>query len=524
MGKASTRVSTAPSRRVRAVTPPAAAQVAAEEVRVFISYAHADSGIATALYEELDKIDHNRIRCFLDTKTIGSGKNWKKRLDEFLQSADWLVCIYTGEQSEFCGYEIGVFEKVNNLSPEGDDSPVICLHDVPTLPTVFQPHQNRAVVFPPEGSVSNTQSNEVDFYLDSPIAKFFSDLYAYKSLYVARDASENQRQTQTLSAQVRRITEAFKAARGTDVLTNTPIQLQLDVSVESTKGKPLLSIPEDAKVTGTFASLALFGLMPPMQNKQLPATTWGELKRACCSEYRPVAPWIERLERDMLDTSSHRVPRSMEATLASNEKIYRAILSRHILFENGACTFEILFVETLPRQFLGKKHTSLMLAGIVLAARFRFAYLEDPKILAEKFDDFLSADDFQSNCWQFHYDLDRLRHEAIELGILDPVAFINAFGEERRGFAENLLKVSNDSRLKLYEALPVPGERIADADRPRVKAAILEYCEKVGGLNSRFLIEALEILKNELLSQTKMLQLHHQLSEAPSNTILDEKP
>lgn len=484
-----------------------------DEVRVFISYANADSGIANALYEELIKIDKNRVRCFLDTKTIGSGKNWKKQLDDFLAIADWLICIYTGEHSEFCGYEIGVFEKVNNLFSKGKDSPVVCLHDVPNLPIVFHPHQNRVVLFPPDPAQQTKQFDENEFYLQSPIAKFFGDIYKYKNLYVLKDASETQRQTQTLVGQVKCISEAFKAARGTDIRADTPIQLQLDVYIPSLQGEPLSCILESAEVTGTFASFKLFDLLPPMIGNQRPATTWGALKRASSSEYRAVAPWIERLERDMLDAANGRVPNSVEGTLSSNDKVYRSILSRYVLFENGARKFEILFVESLPRQFLGKKHTSLMLAGIVLAARFRFAYLAEHHTLSNKIDDLLSKADFEANCWQLHYDLDRLRLEAIELGILDPIEFIKSFGEDKRGIAENLLNGSLESRLVLYEKLPAPGEHIKEADRASIKKAIITYFEQVEPLNRQFLTEGLEIFKDEMLSQMKASLVAYQLSE-----------
>jgi hypothetical protein len=279
----------------------------ADRVNIFISYASADAGIAAALFEELSEIDHNRVVCFLDTETIGSGRDWKKRLDSFLQSADWLVCVYTGEQSEFCGYEIGVFEQVNNLTSGGTESPVVCLHDVPTLPTVFAAHQNRLVKFPPDASTQNKQFNESDFYLHSPLAKFFSDLYAYKGLYVAKDASEAQRQAQTLLRQVKRITDAFKDARGSDIRADTPIKDQIDVQIDSSTVEPLIKIPDSAKVVGTYSSLALFGLRPPMQNKQLPVTTWRDLKQAGSSKYRTTAPWVECIEQDMLAAANAQV-------------------------------------------------------------------------------------------------------------------------------------------------------------------------------------------------------------------------
>jgi hypothetical protein len=86
---------------------------------------------------------------------------------------------------------------------------------------------------------------------------------------------------------------------------------------------------------------------------------------------------MEFLERDMLDAANEQVLSGLEATFISDNKAYRPVLARHVLFENGDRKFQVLFIETLPRQFLGKRHTSLILAGLLLASRFRFAYLEE---------------------------------------------------------------------------------------------------------------------------------------------------
>lgn len=478
-----------------------AKQVASDKVSVFISYAHADIGIARALSEVLLEINRDRVVCFLDTQSIQSGQPFLDPLNEALETADWLICIYTGEQSEFCGYEIGVFSKVNGLLPGAGDSRLVCLHDVQPLPVVFQSHQNRLVIFPPETTSTAEPFNDVEFYTASPIATFFNDFYKYKGLYTTRDAAEAQRQLQTQVRQVKRITDAFIAARGSHVRADSPTQLRVEISVASARDVKLTKIPAGAEVAGTFQSLALFGLAPPMQVGRLPITTWGSIRDACGSEYRRIPPWMERLEQDMLDSGNGLVLSGLEATFSAKEKIYRTILARHILFENGNHKFEVLFVETLPRQFLGKKKSSLILAGIVLASRFRFAYFEDPNVLAEKFSDKVPDSEFESNCWQLCYDLDRLGHEAVELGLLDPKEFIKSFGEDNRGFAEELMKTSAESRDRLLSALPTPGERIEQQNRAKVRDAIFAYFHAVEPVNSRFLTTAINVYRQELATQ-----------------------
>jgi len=477
------------------------AAAATSTVNVFISYAKADLIVAKALLAELQRVSHDRVICFLDAEALQTGKPWARILNQALEDADWLVCVYTGEQSEFCGYEIGVFSRVNEAAPNDNDSRLVCLHDVVDIPTVFHNYQNKLVTFPPESATDPTKFNETEFYAQSELADFFKEFYAYKGLYVARDLNEAQRQTQMLVEQVKRITQAFNDARGKDLLSDTPTQLGMEVSVSGRQTRKLERIPPESEVAGTFQSLALFGLMPPMQNDTLPKTSWGRVCEAAKTSYRRLTPSIEFLERDMLDAANGKVLSGLEATFVSDIKVYRPILARHQLYVNGDQKFQILFVETLPRQFLGKRHTSLILAGLLLASRFRFAYLEEPDVVSAKFSDALSDSDFEANCWQLYYDLERSRHEAIELGLLNPTEFVKAFGDDKRGFAESLLRTSSESQDRLFSALPSPGEHIGAHNRASVRDAVLEFLRQIEPVNSRFLTEGLDVFKNDLIAQ-----------------------
>src|SRR5262249_58173158 len=91
---------------------------------------------------------------------------------------------------------------------------------------------------------------------------------------------------------------------------------------------------------------------------------------------------------------------------AAGDGIYRPILVRHIVRYNQTHLFAVVFVRTLPRQFLGFAGTSLLLAGLVLASRFRFAYLEEPERVSACFDDSLDAGTFTTSCKQLRYDLE----------------------------------------------------------------------------------------------------------------------
>jgi len=471
-------------------------------VRFFISYASADYEIASALFEELREIDKKRVHCFLDTQCIDSGVGWEEQLTRELKQADWLICVYTGEQSEFCGYEIGVFAEANNVSQRSADSRLVCLHDVQPLPAVFRPYQNRMVVFPPSSKSAPPAADEGSFYARAPLSRFFEDIYKYKNLYMPRDVSESARQVQTQARQIKRITDAFKAARAADVLADTPTQLGVEISVPGVPSGGLSRIPDEAVVRGTYESLGLLGLMPARIEGQLPETTWRAVREVSGTKFRATAPWMERLEKDMVNAANQMALDGVEATFSSrDQRIFRTILARHILYENGNHKFAVMFVQTLPRQFLGRTNTSMMLAGLVLASRFRFAYLEEPDSIAAKFADALPLEQFEANCWQLRYDLDRSQHEAIEFGLLDPLVFVKAFGEQNRALAEQLLSQSAGNRDQLLAELPQPGDHVTDAGRATVKAAIGRFLRSVEPINSRFLVTALDVFRSELVSQ-----------------------
>ncbi|MEJ1963780.1 MAG: toll/interleukin-1 receptor domain-containing protein [Gammaproteobacteria bacterium] len=481
---------------------------ALQVVNVFISYASADLVIAKALYNALREVDPNRVICFLDTQSIDAGVNFQAALDDALEKADWLVCIYTGEQSDYCGYEIGVFSKSHESESDLTSSRLVCLHDVPKPLSLIQNNQSYRVTFP--AAPAGTPIDEASLYMESPLARFFNNFLKFRNLDTLRDVEDAKRQTQSVIRKVKMVTDAFKAAQECDLKADTPTQLRMEITVVPPAGAKLTKIPDDAVVCGTFESLGLFNLMPPMLHQRLPCTSWAQLREESSASLRRVPPWMQRLERDIMDAASGRRLSGLEATFSSRGKIYRTILSRHQLFENGTQKFEVLFVETLPRQFLGKRNTSLILAGLVLASRFRFAYLEEPEEVAAKFSDALPGDVFESHCWQFHYDLDRLQHEAVELGLLDTNEFVKAFGEANRGFAEGLLKTSVESRARLLGVLPPMGEPIGAEKRPTVRDAILAYLREVGPVNSRFISVAIEVYREEIRAQ-----LAPQLSGAP---------
>ena len=260
-------------------------------VTVFISYAHEDVAIAEVVRTEIKSIDR-RVQCFLDLEEIEPGVRFEEKITDALGTADWLLGLYTGKQSQYCGFEVGVFTTGRALSPTPGDSRVVCLYDVEPVPGVFQFHQNVRVTTPPPPRTEPISAAEVEFCKKSPVFRFLSSFCRYKGLYVVDKIEDNARLQTDLIQRARNITKAFEDGRGKDVVVDTPAQLGWEVLVTTDLRGDTASVPDTAVVTGTYESFRLFGLMPDMMNRQLPSASWGVIAQPGAS-----TDWPERVIR-----------------------------------------------------------------------------------------------------------------------------------------------------------------------------------------------------------------------------------
>ncbi len=117
-----------------------------DKTYAFISYYHLDAIIAHEIERQLtflakQGVGAGSLECFLDTESIPPGQRYEPIIKGALEKTDWLIVIFTGDQSVYCGFEIGIY---SILKPQDDkpqkEKPVICLHDVDKskLPAVLE--------------------------------------------------------------------------------------------------------------------------------------------------------------------------------------------------------------------------------------------------------------------------------------------------------------------------------------------------------------------------------------------------
>ncbi|HEY8095419.1 MAG TPA: toll/interleukin-1 receptor domain-containing protein, partial [Methylobacter sp.] len=474
----------------------------------FISYHHDDKIIGEALSEQFyflaSKGEGKRaLSAFLDAKDIPAGQAWKPIIDTGLREKDWLIVIFTGDQSVYCGYEIGTFSQLHMGSP---DRRIMGLYDVPDdkLPIVLKDNQNTPipildrVLVPKDVTVS---TEEVNFWFHSTLGKFLKDFCNYKCLYtVGHEKDDPSAYNSNIALAAKHIANAFGLARGNDVKNETPSQITFEITVKGVGEKKLDNIPDEASVVGTSVFFATLGLVLPVSWDQAPNTTWGKLNELLQGESKKPIPWLHKVESDIVRALNSRALTGDDVTFrVDSGKVFRAILVRHKLFINGDRRFYLLLVESIDRRFAGIPRSSLLLTAIILASRWRFSYFENWMETVDRvFGEATSLRDFADSCKQLLYNIDWIEVEAVELGTSNMKAMVNAFGPDMRARVERFFDDWEKSKEDLSVFLPGLDVKITDDNRQQIRNGVMAFLNNTRDQNQNFLELALQTYTDEV--------------------------
>lgn len=469
----------------------------------FISYHHEDKIIGEAVYDELlhlsgcGKKGKDAVKCFLDVRDIDTGKPWQPVIDQSLKNSDWLVVVFTGEQSVYCGYEIGTFSQIAQIQ----DAPtrrIVGLHDVADLPIILKDRQNvyvNDIVMPVSEQKDVTMStDEVDGWYESRVGKFLRDFCEYDEMYTANDDAKNYVNNIALSA--KKIANAFAIARRTDVKDETPVQISFEITIKGRNDTAIDKIPNDADVLGTSLFFNALGLSVSfnMRNRLPPVTTWAGLKQMLLQNNKICMPWMNKVESDIISAINNGAISGDDAVFrGDNNKIYQPILDRHKLYMNGDRRFYLMFVETPDRKFKGFPRTSLLLSCLVLASRWRFLYLENWSETMRAFGKDVSLKRFTTACIQLDRNINSIEVESAELGTVDRHAMIEAFGENNRAQVEQLFKDWEDAKKALYTYLPKTRSEITQKNRGLIENAVTNFLRSTRQQNVEVLRMAIDV-------------------------------
>jgi hypothetical protein len=474
-----------------------------EKINVFISYANEDRIIAKAIKDQLILLAQSgkggpSLHCFLDTESIQPGVKYQPVIRAALEEADWLIVVFTGFQSVYCGYEIGMYSIIKPQTDKSmDEKPVACLHDIEQrkLPGVVEGYNttliSRIAPYLPDPPNKFTQNAEL--WWDSPGGKLLRAICATKGLYTSQHRTSNPVQYQIDIAQsASKIAYAFEIARQEDEQSETPVQAGLELIVFPPFGDKDERIPSQSTVLGSSRAFEILGLSVPYSvgGSEVPHITWGELRQALSRPRHANIPWMDRLETNICLAAALKAPQPDDVTFrgsGQDRRIYRAVLTRHKLYRNGKRRFYVLLAETFDRRFVGDPDTSLLLTALMLASRWRFTFFERWDETLKQFDSARSDAEFLDACKQLEYNMEWIGNEGVELGANDLDAMVRAFGVQHKARVERFYSDFYTAKDKMESRLPQNFEEVSPEKRPEVQAAIIEFLTAVRNQNAEFI-------------------------------------
>src|ERR1700759_5082043 len=473
----------------------------ADITHAFISYAHQDTIIANEIEKQLGYLasrgkGKSFLKCFLDTKSIAPGQRYEPIIKSALEQTDWLIVVFTGDQSVYCGFEIGIYSVVkSNGDVPHEEKPVICLHDVDKakVPAVLKGYNTTAVsqIVPFSSADPIPSGEEVKLWWDSAIGKFLQAFCKSKRLYTPEDCNDPSEYTVDIAKAARQIAHSFELRRQEDEVSETPVQAGFEITIYPPFGSEQARIPESSVLVGSSRAFDILELTLPLSldANMAPQITWGKLRQALAPSDRANIPWMDKLEINITRASSFKAPEPDDVTFRGSRdgRIYRAILTRHKLYKNDKRRYYVLLVETFDRRFIGDRQTSLLLIALTLASRWRFTFFERWNETLRQFDPARSDKEFQDACRQLEYNMDWMEHEGVQLGADDMDAMVEAFGFENKARVQRFYSDWDEVKQKLQARLPHTFDGLTQDKRAEVRAVIVEFLTAIKQQNAEFL-------------------------------------
>ena len=490
----------------------------------FVSYAHSDHLIADALRTELERLaekgrGRDALFCFFDTKSIKPGQRWEPVITLGLEKADWLVVIFTGEQSAYCGAEVGKFGLLNKLDTP-DPVPnkrLICLYDgdIRDIPTVVKDYQSERVSDVEGSSLEDSlgSADEATAWYTTPLAEFLKDFCLYKRLYAPEDRPDPGEFKIDIALAAKKITRAFAKSKEAEEKEETPVQLGFELVIYSIPGSSLTKIPDDALVVGTSVTFDALGLSLPLSATRAPQLKWGELREKMYRASRTkICPWMDKIEVDVVRSADGLAVSGDDVTfVTATGKIFRPILARHVAYASGTREFSILLVQTLDRRFVGKRETSLLLTALILASRWRFTYFENWEATKNRtFGPDAPLADFQDSCRQLLYNIEWIENEAAQYGTTNAASLVEAFGQDKKARVERFYTDWDNDKKNLLDKLPPLNEAFTEESRQIAHDIIIRFLEHTKSQNSEFLELCLNAYSQQVLSDLGRMTAAHQ--------------
>ena len=371
---------------------------------VFISYASEDHEIAQAVYQSLQAVGetiYDRMKIFLDSKSIDGGDEIRADIREGLKKSDFLVVLYTGlfkRSHGYTGWEVGFFDRLieEEVARCGKTSRKIIYLYCGGPPSIGDGILGIGI----NVDTADLGGSRADYVQKSVQSTDYPDALARVLLSIAdraesrlppplqdRDELERKR-SKRRKAVAEEIIPGLKGKLFDSMSTRVTRHSVEQKLIEFELPRPApdqiyVSIPDDAKLTPHSGAFEIFDI------SQLNDTaTWSEFRNELTSrDVLGSSSALLAIEQAVLTAISPVVRIDNDQILkASNDQIYRVLVTRQLDYYNGRKVVHVFFIQKLQRSALGNNDTSTILGFINVAAKYRFIFIEkDSELSVESF-------------------------------------------------------------------------------------------------------------------------------------------
>jgi TIR domain len=349
-----------------------------KKLKVFVSYASEDSGIAIALSKGLtEHLGSDFASIWIDKEGLRVGFDIDVQLRMELDDTDILLVVYTGQQKPshgFTGIEVGYFMAVMKNA----QNPITPRRIIPFF--LDEPPDGAAgisgVSFGIKKSTLAWSHSDYSKSLDSltddhPMVLFFRELEIAMDAFRKRvglgpsetDSADRLKHVRDLLSAIFVLLKKRK-----EIETNP--QRKVVVRVTEPLRPDASELPKTARLVpeGTEKTMSIFG-MPEEE------VLWEDFLQRAQPRNRYV--WKDVIEKVVTSSLSGLEADNSQVVMShSQAQLYRVILSRSTRFYDGSHEFDLYFVEVVRRDDYGSRDTTTVLKALGLCCRFRFMFFE----------------------------------------------------------------------------------------------------------------------------------------------------
>jgi TIR domain len=370
---------------------------------VFISYAHEDKELAIAFSNMLNQTFGRALaEVFLDMKSIPLGEDIGADIKEALRRTDVLIILSTGAlrgSHSWGGFELGYFEACHpgpypDNSIRGKAISISRQEDIPIknrkhVPLIIYDH------------LINEKEQDLEVQIEvsehDPLVRLLGDLF----LETNGERLDSRRDvTDDYIDKVKQFKKAVYIEFSNRIRNIVKPQKQLLIKYNSRLlDRNREDLPADATITSIGGAMDVFGIpeedpaIADVEAKEIPLLdsrgmgavkakqfTWQKFCERIAGDSL-ADHWRSTLSRIVLpSTGGQNVNVDSSQVIASHTKAhrYRLILTTSTRYYNGNIEASVYLVESLQRNDYGRQDITLLLKGLHIVCRFRYAFL-DPK-------------------------------------------------------------------------------------------------------------------------------------------------